>query len=217
MTDNIHATIFIGSLKDDSSDSNTANLAKIVSRELKKYKVSVTLRYLANRHMAHGVDFKTDDPDDQAEVYFEDIHKSDILILATPIWWGIQSSLCQQWMERVGAYDDQYITTGKSPLYNKVFGCIVTGSNDGFQHIHGNFYNFASELGMTIPPEAHVDWGTILGKIDNEQTMNQVKNASRNLFLWSKMIKSLDLGNVALSIKPGRVGITSQDKLAKSK
>ena len=122
----------------------------------------------------------------------------------------------QQWMERVGAYDDQYITSGKTPLYNKVFGCIVTASNDGFQHIHGNFYNFASELGMTIPPESHVDWGTSLGKVTNEETMNQVKNACRNLYLWAKVIKELDLGAKALAIKPGRVGLTSKDKLAKS-
>ena len=102
MAEKIHATIFIGSLKDDPKDSNTAKLAKIVRKEFQEYSVSVTLRYLASRHMAHGVDFKSNDPQDQAEIYYEDIHKSDILMLATPIWWGLQSSLAQQWMERVG-------------------------------------------------------------------------------------------------------------------
>ncbi len=137
--------------------------------------------------------------------------------MATPIWWGIQSSLCQQLMERLGAYDDSYISTAKSPLYNKVFGCVVTASNDGFQHVQGLFYAFASNLGMTVPPEAHVTWGTVVGAkenpMDNPETENMVKNAARNLFLWGKAIGDLKLGSRALAIKPGRVGLLSTDKL----
>lgn len=214
------AVIFIASLKKDVATSNTVKLCKRVRDELKSYGVSTKLRYLRNRRMAHGVEFDTGEDFDEASVYYKDVHEADIIILATPIWWGIQSSLASQWMERIGAYDDQYIVTGKTPLYNKVFGTVITASNDGFQHVQGNLYAFASNLGMTIPPEAHVTWGTVVGAeknpSDNAETENMVKNAARNLYLWGRMIKELDLGTVAQSIKPGRVGRLATDDMETS-
>lgn len=213
----MRATIFIGSLKADHKDSNTTSLVKLVKRELEEYGVEVKARYLRNVRMAHGVEFDTGDEWDEFAPFYDDVNKSDIIILATPIWWGIQSSLISQWMERIGAYDDAYIETDKTPLYNKVFGCIITASNDGFQQVQGNLYAFASNLGMTVPPEAHVTWGTVVGSketpVENPETLNMVKNASRNLFMWAKAITSLDLGNRALVIKPGRVGLLSDDTL----
>lgn len=216
----MHATIFIGSLKRETEDSNTVALAKRVKQELEGYGVTVGMRYLRNRRMAHGVEFDTGEEWDEAKVYYRDVDRSDIVIMATPIWWGIQSSLVSQLMERIGAYDDDYIRTGKSKLYNKVFGCVITASNDGFQHVQGNLYAFASNLGMTVPPEAHVTWGTVVGAeknpMDNPETENMVKNAARNLFLWARAIGELKLGDVALNIKPGRVGLDSSDTLKRS-
>jgi multimeric flavodoxin WrbA len=217
----MHATIFIGSLKQDADDSNTVMLSKRVKEEFEKYSVTCTLRYLLKRPMAHGTDRVIDSADDQADVYFRDIHRSDIVMLATPTWWGIQSSLIQQLMERVGGYDDEYIKTGKTPLYGKTFGCVITASNDGFQHIQGNFYCFATNMGFTVPPEAHITWATAVGSehnpADNEETENQVKNAVRNLVMWSKVLKKTNLGPRALSTKPGRVGRLSNDEISRSR
>jgi multimeric flavodoxin WrbA len=217
----MHATIFIGSLKQDANDSNTVELSKRVKEEFDSYSVTCTLRYLLKRPMSHGTERVIDDPDDQATIYFEDIHRSDIVILATPTWWGIHSSLVQQLMERVGGYDDEYIKTGKTPLYGKTFGCVITASNDGFQHIQGILYTFATNMGFTVPPEAHVTWGTAIGSeenpSENEETENQVKNAVRNLVLWSKVLKETNLGPTALKIRPGRVGRLSNDQLGRSR
>jgi multimeric flavodoxin WrbA len=216
----MHATIFIGSLRQDATDSNTVKLSQRVKAEFKKYDVSCTLRYLLTRDMAHGTDRVIDDPDDKADVYFNDISRSDIVMLATPTWWGIHSSLIQQLMERIGGYDDEYIKTGKTPLYGKTLGCVITAGNDGFQHIQGILYTFATNMGFTVPPEAHVTWGTNVDSennpSDNEETENQVKNAVRNLVLWSKVIKQTNLGQVALKIKPGRVGKLSSGQTGRS-
>lgn len=216
----MRATIFIGSLKPETHDSNTVQASELVKSELESYGIKVTRRYLRKRRIAPGVSFDTGDDWDQAKIYYEDVAQSDIIIMATPIWWGIQSSLISALMERLGAYDDAYIESGKSPLYNKVFGCIITASNDGFQHVQGNLYAFASNLGMTIPPEAHVYWGTVVGSdktpVDNPETKNQVKNMARNLFMWGKMIADLQLGTRALKVKPGRVGLLSTDELHQS-
>lgn len=217
----MHATIFIGSLKQDTNDSNTVKLAQRVKTEFASNGVTCTLRYLLKRPMAHGTDRVIDSPDDQADIYFRDIHRSDIVMLATPTWWGIHSSLVQQLMERIGGYDDEYIKTGKTPLYGKTFGCIMTASNDGFQHMQGIFYTFATNMGFTVPPEAHVTWGTAVNTeenpVDNEETENQVKNAVRNLTMWSQVLKKTNLGPIALNIKPGRVGRLSNDEISRSR
>ena len=52
---------------------------------------------------------------------------------------------------------------------------------------------------------------------DNAETENQVKNAVRNLVLWSQVMKETNLGLRALEIKPGRVGRLSNDRLARSR
>jgi multimeric flavodoxin WrbA len=217
----MRATIFIGSLKQDSNDSNTVALSQKVKSEFANYNVDCTMRYLLKRPMAHGTDRVIDDPNDRADVYFRDIDRSDIIIFATPTWWGIHSSLIQQLMERVGGYDDEYIESGRTPLYGKTFGCIITASNDGFQHIQGLLYSFASNMGFTIPPEAHITWGTATNTknnpVDNEETLNQIKNAVRNLVMWSYALKTTNLGPTALAYKPGKVGRLSNDKIARSR
>lgn len=217
------ATIFIGSLKKSKEESNTYKTSLLVKNEFEKYGVKTKLFYLRDIRIAPGVEFDTGDNWDEFKQIYDIVDKTDIVMLGTPIWWGVHSSLCQAFMERIGAYDDLAIKTGMSKLYNKVFGMIITASNDGFQHIHGIFNAFATSLGMTCPPENHVYWGTVLNYTknknkpeSNEETMNMVKNCCRNLYLWSTVIKKLNLGTRAQKIKPGRIGVLSTDILHKS-
>jgi hypothetical protein len=76
-------------------------------------------------------------------------------------------------------------------------------------------------MGFTVPPEAHVTWGTAINSednpADNEETENQVKNAVRNLTMWSQVLKKTNLGPLALKVKPGRVGRLSNDEIGRSR
>jgi multimeric flavodoxin WrbA len=60
---------------------------------------------------------------------------SDIIIFATPIWSGIQSSLIQRVIERLDELNDELLETGKSEFANKVGGIVITGDEDGAEHI----------------------------------------------------------------------------------
>lgn len=220
--DGMKAIVFNGSLKPDQKSSNTQKVINLTVNEFKKYDVAVETVYLRDYRIAPGVDFDTGDSWDEAKVFFDKVEEADIVILASPIWWGVHSSLIQALMERLGAYDDKYIKTGKSDLYTKTFGSIITASNDGFQHAAGIFNVFASGLGFTIPPESSVTWGTILShsKSDsdpskNPETVSSIKNFCRNQYLWAKVIKETDIGNYAKNYNPGKVGILSNDKLKK--
>lgn len=54
---------------------------------------------------------------------------ADIVIFATPVWWGIQSSFIQRVIERLDEVHDEIMDTGKSKLTNKVaLDVVVTGN-----------------------------------------------------------------------------------------
>jgi multimeric flavodoxin WrbA len=77
---------------------------------------------------------------------------ADVIVFATPVWWGIQSSLMQRVIERLDELHEELLKTGKSRLTNKVGGIVITGGEDGEQHITGNIANFMLSLGVTLPP-----------------------------------------------------------------
>ena len=88
----------------------------------------------------------------------EKILASDIIVFATPIWWGIQSSLMQRVIERLDELHNEILETGKSRLTNKVGGIVITGEEDGEQHITGNIANFLLNMGVTLPPHCSLSY-----------------------------------------------------------
>jgi len=145
-TYNMKATIFLGSLKSKQSDSNSAALAKMVQKQLLERGFrEVNIFNLRNLDYEPGVDIKTEsgEADGMTEALAQ-VLSSDCVIIATPIWWGVHSSIVQAFMERMCYYDDFAIKTAISPIYGKTFGAIISGSDDGFQQITG--------LLMNLPP-----------------------------------------------------------------
>jgi multimeric flavodoxin WrbA len=105
--------------------------------------------------------------DDQMQVVYDAILKSDILILATPIRWNNHSALVQKFVERMNAIENQYSWFGNQMIMNKVCGLIIIGHVDGIQHVAGNLLNFFSWLGFHIPEDAIASW---VGENDEDTT-----------------------------------------------
>jgi multimeric flavodoxin WrbA len=84
----------------------------------------------------------------------EKVLGSQILIIATPIWWSNQSSLVQRVIERLDELHDKVLAGESSPLDGKVGGIVITGDSDGAQQIIGNLCNFFNGIGLLIPPYA---------------------------------------------------------------
>jgi multimeric flavodoxin WrbA len=83
---------------------------------------------------------------------------ADILIIGTPIWFGVRSSVCQMVIERLdGTYNDTN-EVGQYPLYNTVAGVVVTGNEDGAHDAAATTLFNLSHLGCTIPPNADTYW-----------------------------------------------------------
>jgi hypothetical protein len=60
----------------------------------------------------------------------------------------------------------------------------------------GNLYNFANNLGFTIPPDSYVsylgDGGDAILK--DTETLNTAKRFARNLVMWTKIMKDSNIG-----------------------
>jgi multimeric flavodoxin WrbA len=149
----LHTLFLVGTLKsgsDASKNSNTYALSEFLAKQFESIEVQSDFVPLANYNILPGVYTNVDN--DDWPMIFEKILAADIVIFATPVWWGNQSSLIQRVVERLDAVHDEIMKSGKSKMTNKVAGIVVTGDSDGAEHIIGNPTNFFIALGFTVPP-----------------------------------------------------------------
>ncbi|MES2668376.1 MAG: NAD(P)H-dependent oxidoreductase [Patescibacteria group bacterium] len=101
----------------------------------------------------------------------EKIHAADIVLFATPIWWGGRSSLMQRVIERLDSLDEGE-GGGRESLLNKVAGIVITGSEDGAQAVAAGLMEVLSFLNFTLPPQCTTYWVGEVGqdpKTDNDR------------------------------------------------
>lgn len=180
--------------------SNTEELAELVIHHLKQHGAPVESEIirLADCNLPVGLGLR-ESPDDDWPAITKKIRAADIVLFATPIWWGNRSSLMQRLIERMDAFDEQYIAGGRSVLYNKVAGIVITGSEDGALSAMGTIMMVLSWLGFTLPPECAAYWVGEVGqppsqdrekRLKNEATKHMAKNLARNLFFYAQLLKT---------------------------
>lgn len=152
------ALIIETSLKPLKQPSNTRAMVSVAKKYLKELDVEVAVQPLKGLKYDFGTEFLADNGEpDAATELLRILLDADIFILATPIWWGNQSSLAQSFIERMDKFDDWAQAANGNPMGLKTFGSIISGGGDGFQHIHGLHCAFASFLGFTIPPKSMLE------------------------------------------------------------
>ncbi len=164
MTDTIKAVFLLGTLKKKQVLSHTQVLCEVVAEQFKTQEnVDSEIVRLRDYDIQAGT--KTEIDDDDFPKILDKMLAADIIVFATPVWWGIQSSLIQRIIERLDELNDELLATGKSKFDNKTAGIVITGAEDGAEHIIGNILNFVSWNGFTIPPAPSVSW---LGELSEE-------------------------------------------------
>ena len=157
MSNQIRAVFLLGTLKKKQVLSHTQALCEAVADVFAKQEgVRSEIVRLRDYDIQPGT--KTEIDDDDWPKIVKKMIKADIVIFATPIWWGIQSSLTQRAIERLDELNDELLETGKSEFGNKVGGIVITGAEDGAEHVIGNILNFMTWNGFSIPPAASVSW-----------------------------------------------------------
>lgn len=191
------------SLKHKGELSNTEELSKLVLKFMKnEYKeiVSEVIR-LADMDIPPGIKFRESKKDKWPSIA-EKLIAADIVIFATPIWWGCRSSLMQRIIERMDSFDEEYIEKGRSLLLNKAAGVVITGSEDGAQATLASILSVLTFMNFTIPPECCAYWVGEVGKpskenralrLKNKATDKMAKKMARSLIHYAKMMKKFPL------------------------
>ncbi|MFB6225608.1 MAG: flavodoxin family protein [Candidatus Paceibacteria bacterium] len=97
------------------------------------------------------------DRDDWPQIY-DKVQEADILVLASPIWLGEKSSVCQQIIERLYGQSGDLNEHEQYSYYGRVGGCLITGNEDGIKHCSMGILYSLQHVGFTIPPQADAGW-----------------------------------------------------------
>lgn len=148
----MNATILLATLK-TAGLSNTETLCEFFARRLERDGIACETVKLVDHQVPPGTYSRMGEGDEWPRI-LEKLLSSEIVVFATPIWWGGQSSLMQRVIERLDELHDRVLEGEASPLEGRVGGIIITGDSDGAQHVIGNLCNFFNAVGLLIPPYA---------------------------------------------------------------
>ena len=197
--DPLRVLVLNGSLKHAPDVSNTGELSDLVLDAIRAHvPVHADVIRLADRSIPVGLGFRESGDDDWPEIVGL-LKAADVVLFATPVWWGGRSSLMQRAIERLDALDEEYHASGRSVLYNKVAGIVVTGSEDGALSTMGSIMMVLTWMGFTLPPECAAYWVGEVGfppaddrekRLRNHATRNMAKNLARNLVYYAELLKA---------------------------
>ena len=146
------ATILLGTLK-RSGLSNTQTLCEFLSGRMERKGIRCKTIKLVDHAILPGTCSDMGEGDAWPGI-LKDVLDADIVIFATPIWWGGQSSEIQRVIERLDEIHDGILADKPSPFEGKAGGIVITGDSDGAEHVIGNIGNFFNAIGLLIPPYA---------------------------------------------------------------
>lgn len=87
--------------------------------------------------------------DDDWATVLDKIKHANIVVFATPIWWGTHSSLLQRVIERM---DDLTDRAGYAQITNSVAGIVISGAEDGGQATQAGLMCTMTYFGFYQPP-----------------------------------------------------------------
>jgi multimeric flavodoxin WrbA len=148
-------------LKKSPEMSHTDGLVRISRAIMERNGVSVEEIRAVDHDIATGVypDMREHgwETDEWPEL-FKKVEAADILVIASPIWLGEKSSVCNRVIERLYGNSAILNDAGQYAYYGRVGGCLITGNEDGAKHCAMNILYSLQHLGYVIPPQADAAW-----------------------------------------------------------
>ena len=153
----LSAVLLNCTLKKSPAVSHTQGLLDIVIGHLEDQGVACETIRVVDHYVPFGVSSDEGDGDEWPAI-LERVLAAQILVIGTPIWFGVRSSVAQLVIERLDGTYQSTNAVGQYPLYNTVGGVVVTGNEDGAHDAAGTTLFNLSHLGCTIPPNADTYW-----------------------------------------------------------
>lgn len=193
----LNVLVLNASLKRGDELSNTEEVANLVIEKMRAHAeiASETIR-LSDADLPVGLGFRMSETDEWPAIV-DKIHAADIVLFATPIWWGGRSSLMQRVIERLDSLDEGE-GGGRESLLNKVAGIVITGSEDGAQATMAALMEVLSFLNFTLPPQCTTYWVGEVGmdpKTDserrrkNEAVVHMAEKTAKSLTSYARLLK----------------------------
>lgn len=158
----LRAVFLNGTLKRSPEVSQTEGLMAISVGLLRSLGVRVDIVRTVDHVIPPGVqpDMRLHgwERDDFPDLYRELIEPADIIVLATPIWLGDQSSQTRLVIERLYGWSGELNAAGQWSYYGKVGGVIVTGNEDGGKHCAAQMLYALQHIGLAVPPQSDAYW-----------------------------------------------------------
>jgi multimeric flavodoxin WrbA len=154
----LRAVILNCTLKKSPDMSNTQALIDKVVELMSPLGVESEVIRVIDHRISFGVSSGEGEGDEWPKILTK-LTRADIIIIGTPLWFGVRSSVAQLVIERLdGTYEEADSETGQFPLYGKVAGVIVTGNEDGAHHAAATTLFNLTHLGCAVPPNADCYW-----------------------------------------------------------
>ena len=119
------------------------------------------------------------DPADQMDqVYDALVFWADVVLIATPIRWGVASALYFKMAERLNCVQNQLTIADRVLIKNKVASFIITGGQDNVQAVAGQALSFFSELGFGFPQFPYIAHSRGWSAEDMENNVRYVQESA---------------------------------------
>jgi nitrite reductase/ring-hydroxylating ferredoxin subunit/multimeric flavodoxin WrbA len=144
-----------------------------------------------------------DASDELTQVYEALVHWGDAVIVATPIRWGVASSLYFKMAERLNCIQNQITIRDNALIRRKVAAFVITGGQDNVQGVAGEMLCFFSELGFCFPQFPYIAHSRGWSAEDMERNVAHVMH-SAELREGARMLASraVDLSRMLLAHAP---------------
>jgi multimeric flavodoxin WrbA len=137
--------------------SSSQHLAEQVGAEFEKLGAEVETVRVVDHDVRAGVGLDMGEGDAWPALR-EKVMAADVLLLATPIWLGHPSSVCQRVLERLDAELSETDSDGRLLTYGKVAAVAVVGNEDGAHKVSADLFQGLNDVGFSLAPGAVTYW-----------------------------------------------------------
>ena len=153
----LNALILNCTLKRSPEASNTEALASVLSAALADGGAACETIRVVDHDVLPGVSSDEGDGDAWPAIRAK-VVASEILVLATPTWFGQPSSVVKRVLERMDAMLSETGEDGLPVAFNRIAGFVVTGNEDGAHHVIAELAQAVNDIGYTVPAQAWTYW-----------------------------------------------------------
>ncbi|MER7698009.1 MULTISPECIES: NAD(P)H-dependent oxidoreductase [unclassified Streptomyces] len=153
----MRALALVCSLNASPAPSSSHHLAEQVMAQFARHDVRGEIIRVADHDVRPGIGLDMGDGDAWPALR-EKVMAADILLIATPIWLGHPSSVCQRVLERLNAESSETDEQGRPHTYGKAAAVAVVGNEDGAHKVSADVFQGLNDVGFSLAPGAVTYW-----------------------------------------------------------